>query len=87
MIMSLIAGKAQHAVKLLPVRQIEAGVVEAGMERIVGGLRLPGGDEGCPGLPVHDRLTEIGEASRPAMVTRMRLTLSRWRRSTLYWMV
>ena len=39
MIMSLLAGELEHAVKLLPVGKIEAGVVEAGMKGIVGVLR------------------------------------------------
>src|ERR1035437_3274475 len=54
-----VTGVLQHPVKLLPVRHVEAVVVESGMKRIVGGLCLPGCNESCPGRPVHDRLTEV----------------------------
>src|SRR5579872_6602899 len=55
-----IAGELQHAVKLLPVRQIEAVIVEAGMERVVRALCRPGCNERRPGWSDHDRLAEEG---------------------------
>ena len=48
-----IARKAQHAVEFLPVRHIEAAVVETGMKGVIGILSRPGGDERRPGWPGH----------------------------------
>jgi hypothetical protein len=55
-----IAGELQHAIKLLPVRQIEAVIVEAGMERVVRVFCRPGCNERRPSFSNHDRLAEKG---------------------------
>src|SRR5579871_1918678 len=55
-----IARKLQHAIELLPIRQIEPVVVEAWVKRVVRALCRPGCNERRPGLSDHDRLAKKG---------------------------
>src|ERR1035438_4281616 len=53
-----IAREAEHAVELLPIGNIEAGVVESGMRWVVRMLGLPHGNQGRPVWPDHHGLAE-----------------------------